>query len=71
MPAFTKRSRVEPGLLLELGVAVATLGMALVVIGVIAGALLYPGLLLLIAGLLLTGVAGILYTTVRADAGAA
>jgi len=55
----------EPGLMLEAGVALATLGMVLVALGVIMGPLFYPGVLLVTAGLLLAAVAGIRYVLPR------
>ncbi len=59
----------EPGLLLELGVGSATIGMALVALCVIVSPLFFPGLFVLTAGLLLGGAAGILYVLPRAQHG--
>jgi hypothetical protein len=55
----------QPGLLLEVGVAVAVLGMVLVVLGVIIAPLFFPGIFVLTAGLLLTAAAGVLYVIPR------
>ena len=57
----------EPGFLLELGVLGATLGMALVALGVISGPLFYPGVIVVTAGLLLTALAGIWYVLPRKE----
>jgi hypothetical protein len=57
----------EPGFLLEAGVAGATLGMALIALGVIISPFLYPGLLVVTAGLLASAVAGIWYVVPRKD----
>ena len=51
----------EPGLQLQIGIALITLGMVLIAIGVIAGAFFIPGLYVLMAGFLATVLAGVLY----------
>lgn len=61
---------LEPDLLLESAIAVVTLGMVLIAIGVISGPFFYPGLFVLIAGFLLTITAGVLYTLPRSADGA-
>ena len=60
---------LEPGLLLEGGVAVITLGMVLIAIGVMSGPFFYPGLFVLIIGFLFISAAGVLYTLPRSADG--
>ena len=50
---------MKPTVLLQIGVAFAVLGMALVFLGVISGRLFVPGLYVLTAGLLAAAGAGI------------
>lgn len=57
----------EPGLYLQAALGVAVIGMALIVFGVVHGALFYPGLFVLTAGLIGAAIAGLLFL-LRRDA---
>ncbi|HEX6559107.1 MAG TPA: hypothetical protein VF021_06575 [Longimicrobiales bacterium] len=43
------------------GLAIVTVGMAILIIGVISPALFYPGVYLIAAGMLVTAIAGVLH----------
>ena len=56
----------QPGLILEVSLFVAVLGMVLIVLGVVHGAVFFPGVFVLTAGLLAAGAAAVLYL-IRGD----